>query len=825
MGLLPTFVFDGESWVASSSAINGSNTSPPIGPVLEDKIPLVARRIQESRVDRCNLFYRTSVAGRSTASFHANVSALPSLMFQACLDALLSLKNEGVECFFADGEADPECAGLAAHYNGYVLALDSDYMVFNARHKGYIPLDDLVWALPRNASPSDNEENDNDGFQTVSRGKKKFTAQEHGVVRGLIPPPEFSSLTVSTYRSETLAASLRLSTGLLPLLASVLGNDFTPPTLPLNFFPKRMTGPERVSRAASAIRSAVNPPPNRHRRRKGTRAHVIRALEGADKVTQLIATVVSDLALRDDLSDREVAELIDAIRDSIFHYIVPDDFPGPGPLSDPELLQPANDQQRKVQRRFLKAYRRGEFSGILMGYYATGTAWPRLSLEDPDVKTSQDIVGGPIREWTYAALAHGLDGIGRGHVEARMPTVEDDDELIDVEEQMTDSEEECDTSELSADPMSPASMSTATSAVPPDGMPFDPLVALRNQLEGLRGQQPAGVLPPNGHAHGKEGLAASVASLPSGLEPVRPSGPRFVTEYIRRGTRLVPVNVLVPDLTDLVARGEVGTATYDAALMSPLPAIDLSTPVQLQSADARISLFLHALHANTTLIRNLPNNWILLAASLRWTIIASSTRLPASTAKGVYRGKWTASEVKAFIMSCDVCSADASPQHDSTVSTRPVNMDPSELNIRTIQLTSLVLAGIENALEFAQALLLKEDVLSTSRAPRAVSGLRFHCLVARLCSSRDAYELVFENSGPEGKEKDIVYRAVIDGLQVHLAEETWQRQARVKKDKVTARSKGNSPVLGASAKNGKGGGAGEAKNGGKFDILAALGAE
>jgi len=790
--------------------------------VLEEKIPVVVRRLQEARIDRCNLFYRTSAAGRSAASFHASVSTTPNLMFQACLDALLTLKNEGVECFFADGEADPECAGLAAHYNGYVLSLDSDYVIFNARHKGYIPLDDLVWATPGNTGLSDDEKDDSE-FRTVSHAKgKKFAAQEHGIVRGLIPPPKFSSLTVSTYRPETLAATLRLSIGLLPLLASVLGNDFTPPTLPYNFFPKGMAGPERVRRAALMIRAAVNPPKYLppHRRAK---ARFVKSLEGADKVTQLIGTVVTELALRDDLTNKEFTELTDSIRDSIFHYIVPDDFPGPGPLSDPELLQPRNEQQRKVQRRFLRAYRRGEFSSDLMGYYATGTAWPHLNFEDPDVKASQDVVGGPVREWTYAVLAHGLDGVGREHVDASTRTVENDDELIDVEEEMTDSEHDFEASELGADPRSPMSTMTIASAANADSTSFDPLIALRNQLEGLKGQHLAGVLPPNGHIHAKGEIATSSTS-PLELEPMRPSGPRFVTEYIRRGARLVPVKVLVRDLADLITESEEQGSTYDAAGVGA-PPIDFVMSIQLHSADTRLSLLLYALHANTTLIRDLPNNWIFLAASLRWTIIASSTRLPASNAKGVYRGKWSASEVKAFIASCDVRSADTSPQYDTendAIASHSVAMDPSKLNTRTIQLTALILAGIENVLELAHALLVREDVLPASGAARAVSGIRFHQLVSQLTASKEAYEGVFGNIGLEGREKDIVFGAVIDGLQEHLGEETWQRQARIKKDKLAARSKENKVASSAPAKNG---GKNSKKGGSMFDILAALGAD
>jgi len=212
---------------------------------------------------------------------------------------------------------------------------------------------------------------------------------------------------------------------------------------------------------------------------------------------------------------------------------------------------------------------------------------------------------------------------------------------------------------------------------------------------------------------------------------------------------------------------------------------------------------------------------MLLAASLRWTIIASSIRLPVSDAKGVYQGKWTASEVKAFITSCNVPSPNPPPQHhteNDAIASHPVKMHLSEISTRTIQLTSLILAGIENAIGFAHALLLTEDALPAGRTPRAISGRRFHWYVAQLCSSIEAYERVLENMGWKGKEKSIVFRAVIDGLQEHLAEETWQHQAQVQEDKATALSK-------VSGTDGGKDSASKAKSGGMFDALAVLGVE
>lgn len=827
LGLAPTFVFDGKLRFSLLHVWKMLSLIAIIGPVLAEKIEEVARRYQEALVEPSVLFYRTSPAGRSTTSFQNRISMVPPLIFPACLDALSSMKNEGVECFFADGEADPECAGLAAHYGGYVLAQDSDYLIFNAAHKGYITLDDLVWAVP-SASDALDMQNEDDGFQTVSRAKKRAPPEPTGITRGLIPPADFLSLTVTIYHPETLAASLKLGTGLLPLVATCLGCDFTPPTFAFNFFPKNMPVAERVRRVAAIIGAILYPSRNPLKRR-GPRSRLLKAAQGADKVTQLISAVVTDLAIRDDLGERELGALVETMRDSIFHYIVPDDFPGPGPLSDTDLVQPANEDQRKVQRRFLKAYRRGEFSQKLMGYYATGTAWPRPALEDPDVKTSQDVVGGPVRQWTYAVLAHGLDGLGREDAVERPPAEEEDDEdeLVDVEEELTDSEDEQNAYQMVGDPSAPMSP-TSTMGGSIEDLSFDPLVLLRNQLEGLRGQQPVGVLPPNGSSHTTNGtdLGDSTISLQSVPEPVRPSGPRFVIEYMRRATRLVPVKVPVPDLGKLIAAAEKDEDAKSRG--DTLPPIEFTTPIQLQPSSTRLALFLYTLYANTSPIRELPPHWIVLAASLRWTIIASSMGHP-SKAKGVFRGTWTRSEVKALIASCSLSSSDGQVEGIDRIMAPiiPASLDPAELSTRSIQLSSLIFAALENSIEYAQALLLKEETLPTSRVSRAISGKRFHWLVGRLSSSRELFERDFgglydidggreDVSGLSG-EKDAVFRAVLDGLDAHLAEESWQRPARVKKPKATPQKDVN-PLKSVPVK-GKGAVAG------KFDILALLQSE
>jgi hypothetical protein len=109
-----------------------------------------------------------------------------------------------------------------------------------------------------------------------------------------------------------------------------------------------------------------------------------------------------------------------------------------------------------------------------MHILSTGTSWPRLFLENPDLESVSRSVGRPIRQWTYAILEDSIGLPGRpeetptmfstvnGETDGNDDDDDDDDELIDVVED-NDGEE---TSE--------------------NGLDEDPLAHLRGELERLR---------------------------------------------------------------------------------------------------------------------------------------------------------------------------------------------------------------------------------------------------------------------------------------------------------------------------------------------------
>ena len=107
-----------------------STTDYITGPYSELKIPVIAKRIQQGRIDPSNIFFRTSSAARSTPGFLNGMWISSPLAFPACIAAL---KEEGVRCHYADGEGDPDCVALAVRHNGYILGNDSDYLIFNAQ--------------------------------------------------------------------------------------------------------------------------------------------------------------------------------------------------------------------------------------------------------------------------------------------------------------------------------------------------------------------------------------------------------------------------------------------------------------------------------------------------------------------------------------------------------------------------------------------------------------------------------------------------------------------------------------------------------------------
>src|SRR5258708_582707 len=239
-----------------------------------------------------------------------------------------------------------------------------------------------------------------------------------------------------------------------------------------------MAASDRVLKVASVIHDIFQPG------KKTKRQKMTWQKDEGDVVSGLISAAISDLALRD-LSEKEMRGISDPVRDAIFQYLIPEDFPSVGPFEN-LIIGPANDHQLQVQKLFTKAYRSGELPNNIVGSYMSATAWPHMFLEDPDVKSATEIVGGPVRRWVYASLANGLDGIGEEEPRQVEPPAEnegDEDELIDVVEEISDEE--------SSIGQSFANLSQHTyGGEMSQEYTQDPLAALRNELQTLRIHEP-----------------------------------------------------------------------------------------------------------------------------------------------------------------------------------------------------------------------------------------------------------------------------------------------------------------------------------------------
>ncbi|GMK54680.1 hypothetical protein CspeluHIS016_0112660 [Cutaneotrichosporon spelunceum] len=273
VGIEPVFVFDG--------------ASPP-----EKHITLLGR--MQQGVETARLFYTTRPESRSSPSGQRGQSLLPPFTSQAFGTALASL---GVETHYVPrGEADGECVVLAASIGGYILGKDTDFLILGsgAETKGYIPLDIVEWVEP---APS--AESNGSGFTTVSGGKKaraRFASR-------LLPRSPGATLILPTFTSAALARRLRLPINMLPLLASLVGNDYSAGMAAAGAGKVS----DRIDRIARTLRETHARP----------RSHT------ADTAYELVARVVRKLHTGAHVDARGLAETVEAIVNATIQYVLP----------------------------------------------------------------------------------------------------------------------------------------------------------------------------------------------------------------------------------------------------------------------------------------------------------------------------------------------------------------------------------------------------------------------------------------------------------------------------------------------------------------------
>lgn len=680
------------------------------------KIPTLISRLNRTNVQNSVLFFRTSPTSRATRRFLHENRIIPPLVPLSCIETLKSLAKENpeLEVHFADEEGDPFAVELAGRLSAYVVGSDSDFVILNSgRYAGYIPLKEMLWIapLPVNESPSTHEDQE-DGFRTVvSRAKKRTNPTPQQTSFGLIPPEETPSsdlvLSVTVYTPSTLALHLNLPTTLLPLLASLIGNDYSnKSTIQRNvqslFFERSLTLSQRITYAANTLSSILNAATQKRK-----------AKHRVGSVMDLIDRTVNALLVRSpsSLAAGEIDSIVDRIVNAALQYAI-DKYEGdvygpaslwPTPICAlhggdtcplPNLFSRALPQSQDpgkvngvlpedsaliLRTSYLKAFRAGKLQPKVTDILNTGTFWPRIFLDNPDTENVAISIGRPIRSWIYALLE---DGVGLPEApEEEPPAVDgsvsegdededDPDELIDVVEEDSDDD-------------------------------ADLLAPLRGELRRLRGTE----------EDSSETVPASASSR-SRSRP--PACPKHVTEYVRRGIRIASEQVLVPDLAALmIASG------FDESI-NP----DAWVPVQLRSLEERMALFLHILGSNVTAVKNVSPDRLMAVLVLRWIVQTLHQRaLESGMNKEREKERWTRQEACAFLT---FYGSPPSKNNDSDDTAGPATTNLSTmipLADRNVQMTAQILMAIETIHLLSQVLFLTEQVPAKIQA---LSGQKLH---------------------------------------------------------------------------------------------------
>ncbi|KAF9447186.1 PIN domain-like protein [Macrolepiota fuliginosa MF-IS2] len=671
------------------------------------KFPTVITRLGQSHVQPGLLFFRTSATSRSAPRFLHETRILPPLSYTACVHALeeLAKNNDKLEIHYADEEGDPYSVELAGRVGGYVLGNDSDFVILNAPgYLGYIPLDDMVWESTALDQSSLVDDDPGDDFQKVSKPKSK-KKWEGNIGRSIIPPDGAQDIHLSctVYHPDILASHLNLPVTLLPLLGALVGNDFTAHSeadrrsIQSLFFERRLSVVQRIETATSTMRKILSPtlPKKKTKHQVGS-------------VMDLIDRTVNSLLsrLNTPLSSGEVDAVVDKVVTATLQYAItkhegsaalwPTDICA---LHDPDLcpilplmsrrvLEESEGvdgqthaliQSADIRHRYVQAYRSGYFSPKLMDILSTGTSWPRLFLETPDLETVSRSIARPLRTWVYSILDDSLglpidesdhnhtdaatEDLTHGEIQIEEVTDGDEDELVDVVE--SDSEEER----------------------------VDFLAPLKGALRRLHSSDDDAT---------ETDAPLSVVSQRSN----RVGSPK-VAEYVRRGTRIAAEVLSVTPLDELLSSISCSAANGE-------PDGDETISLVQKSPEERFTVLLRALESDLPIIRRLSPEQLQPVLSVRWIARCLHQRALETGSRDREKEKWSSHEAR--------CVLAVFASWKSNVDAAVGNEYPP-IHDRNVQLSAQLLTTLEAVEHLSQSLLLASHAPSVSHR---FSGRLFH---------------------------------------------------------------------------------------------------
>ncbi|KAJ7647627.1 hypothetical protein FB45DRAFT_893959 [Roridomyces roridus] len=656
------------------------------GPCPDIKFQTIVSRLTQTHIAHSLIFFRTSSGSRATPRFLNESRIIPPLAYTACLDALTAVcgTTDQIEVHHADEEGDPYAVELAGRVGAFVVGTDSDFVVLNAEgYRGYIPLDEMVWNTPVSEEPAAVEDGE---FQQVRKAKTRQKTAAFASGRGIIPPESTSGLTLSftAYLPTTLASHLNLPVTLLPLCGALVGNDFsnqsTSPrrNVQLLFFDRHLSLTQRISHVAATMQTILSS--------KGKSKQI-------GSVMDLIDRTVNALLVRSisSMGSGEVEAIIERVVEATLQYALPKNeeetvdlwptdicalheadicpiLPLFSKLVTAEALLEDRENDDELLKRndirgqYLSAYRRGRLDPKVLDILHTGTAWPRLFLETPDLETVSRALGRPLRRWGYAIL-HDAVGLPLPSPEEKV----DETESTSVESVEDDGDEDDDDDQ-----------DELVDVVESDSEDEKNLIApLRGALERL---------------HVEDNDVASSQSQPSPI----------ITEYVRRGVRVAQEPVTVPSISDLLS-----------SISSPDFALTATVPIVLQSEQDRFTILLRVLRSDTKLVRALPPEQLAVALCLRWVLLTLQDRTLETGSKEREKERWTRRETQCFLAAFSWVAEEDS----SSLSAFP------DIHDRNVQLTAQVLAVLESIDQLSQILLVNDRLPSPASL---FSGAAFH---------------------------------------------------------------------------------------------------
>ena len=249
------------------------------------------------------------------------------------------------------------------------LGVDSDYFIFPARCRGYVP------------------------FNSIEYGPNYTNRVERETM------PHTSSLRLRVYQHERIASALSLPPAFLPIFASLIGNDLTDY---LSFFSLASRPP---------YPGQVSPVDLEHIARTLKTQENLPALNSA-QILAILARVVPLLLTRPS-SDLNI---LPALASSAASYLLhPLESPSPSFPLHP-IVSDSLDQAQ-CRALYLAAFKAGRIGSVVLQIIKHHLVVPPRCLENPDFQSCSITLGRPIRLWMYALID---DAVGLG-----VPTIDE----------------------------------------------------------------------------------------------------------------------------------------------------------------------------------------------------------------------------------------------------------------------------------------------------------------------------------------------------------------------------------------------------------------